>query len=357
MTIAKPNKPLSLRPEAKGKGMPPQIMMLQMINAYRLSQNISVAAQLGIADLLADKPKGVIELAEKTATHPQSLYRLLRTLASFGIFAELEEQQFRLTPRAALLQSDVPGSLRGYAMVIGTKWHWQMWKDILYSVKTGDSAFEHFQGMGFEDYYQQHPEVAETFDAAMKGALSLSDRAILAGYDFSGFHKVIDIATGGQGDGELIASILEQNNTATGVHFDAPSRLERAKAAVENKLVGDRCEFIGGDFLVSVPSGGDAYIVKNLIHDYSDAKAGKILDNLHQAIDKNGKLLVAEMIVPPGNEPSLAKILDVEALIMTPGATERTAEEYSQLLAKSGFEVTRIVPTKSPMSIIEAVPV
>lgn len=357
MTIAKPNKPLSLRPEAKAKGMPPQIMMLQMINAYRLSQNISVAAQLGIADLLADKPKGVIELASKTATHPQSLYRLLRTLASFGIFAELEEQQFRLTPRAALLQSNIPGSLRGYATVIGTKWHWQMWKDILYSVKTGDSAFEHLQGMGFEDYYQQHPEVAETFDAAMKGALSLSDRAILASYDFSSFNQIIDIAAGGQGDGELIASILEQNHTATGIHFDHPSRLERAKAAVENKLVSDRCEFIGGDFLESVPFGGDAYIVKNLIHDYSDAKAGEILDNLHQAIYKNGKLLVAEMIVPPGNEPSLAKILDVEALIMTPGAIERTAEEYSQLLAQSGFEVTRIIPTKSPMSIIEAVPV
>ncbi len=357
MTIAKPNKPLSPPPQAQSKGMPPQIMMLQMINAYRLSQNISVAAQLGIADLLADQPKGVVEMAEKTATHPQSLYRLLRTLASFGIFAELEEQQFRLTPRAALLQSDVPGSLRGYAMVIGTKWHWQMWKDILYSVKTGDSAFEHLQGMGFEDYYQQHPEVAETFDAAMKGALSLSDRAILASYDFSSFDRVIDIATGGQGDGELIASILEQNLIATGVHFDAPSRLERAKAAVENKLVGDRCEFIGGDFMVSVPSGGDAYIVKNLIHDYDDAKAGEILDNLHQAINHNGKLLVAEMIIPPGNEPSLAKILDVEALIMTPGAIERTADEYIQLLANSGFKVTRIVPTKSPMSIIEALPV
>lgn len=365
MTIAKPNKPLSPTPQAQAKGMSPQIMMLQMINAYRLSQNISVAAQLGIADLLADKPKGVVELAEKTATHPQSLYRLLRTLASFDIFAELEDRQFRLTPRAALLQSDVPGSLRGYAMVIGTKWHWQMWKDILYSVKTGNSAFEHLQGMGFEDYYQQHPEVAETFDAAMKGALSLSDRAILASYDFSSFNQVIDIAAGGQGDGELIASILEQNHTTTGVHFDAPSRLEKAKAAVENKLVGDypsgmlcdRCEFIGGDFLVSVPAGGDAYIVKNLIHDYDDAKAGKILDNLHQAINHNGKLLVAEMIVPPGNEPSLAKILDVEALIMTPGAIERTAEEYSQLLANSGFKVTQIVPTKSPMSIIEAVPV
>jgi hypothetical protein len=356
MTISQPKKPLSPPPQAQ-RGMPPQVMILQMMNAYRLSQNISVAAQLGIADLLADKPKSVVELAAKTATHPQSLYRLLRTLASFDIFAELEKQQFCLTPRAALLQSDIPGSLRGYAMVMGADWHWQMWKDILYSVKTGNSAFEHLQEMGFEEYYQQHPEVAQNFDAAMKGALTLSDRSILASYDFSGFHKVIDIAAGGQGDGELIASILKQNQTVTGIHFDHSSRLEKATTAVKNKLISNRCDLIGGDFLVSVPAGGDAYIVKNLLHDYDDAKVGKILDNLHQAINKNGKLLVAEMIVPPGNEASLAKILDVEALLMTPGAIERTAEEYSQLLAKSGFKVTQIIPTKSPMSIIEAIPI
>jgi arginine repressor len=194
----------------------------------------------------------------------------------------------------------------------------------------------------------------------MKGALTLSDRSIIGAYDFSDFNKVVDIAGGGQGDGELIASILKQNLNVTGVHFDTPTRLEGAKAAIENnenKSVGDRCELIGGDFFESVPAGGDAYIVKNLIHDYDDAKAGKILSNLRQAISENGKLLVVEMIVPPGNEPSLAKILDVEAMIMTPGAIERTAEEYRQLLAKSGFEVNQSILTKSPMSIIEALPV
>jgi hypothetical protein len=360
MTIAQPNKPPSAPPQAKRKGMPPQVMILQMMNAYRLTQNISVAAQLGIADLLTDKPKSVAELAKETETDRQSLYRLLRTLASFEIFAEIEDQHFCLTPRASLLKTNVPGSLRGYAMVMGADWHWQMWKDILHSVKTGESAFEAVYGMGFEDYYQQNPEDAKNFDAAMKGALTLSDRSIIGAYDFSDFNKVVDIAGGGQGDGELIASILKQNLNVTGVHFDTPTRLEGAKAAIENnenKSVGDRCELIGGDFLESVPAGGDAYIVKNLIHDYDDIKAGKILSNLRQAISENGKLLVVEMIVPPGNEPSLAKILDVEAMIMTPGAIERTAEEYRQLLAKSGFEVNQSILTKSPMSIIEALPV
>jgi O-methyltransferase domain/Dimerisation domain len=355
MTTTKPNKPLS-PPASQGnnKGMPPQIMLLQMMNAYRLSQTISVAAKLGIADLLKNQPKSVEQLAEETTTDPQALYRLLRALASFDIFRELDGGQFELTPRATLLQSDVPGSLRGYATVMGAEWHWQMWQDILHSVKTGESAFEKIYGMGFEEYYQQNPEVATNFDAAMKGALTLSDRAILDSYDFSDFNLVVDLATGGQGDGELIAAILVQNQSLKGIHFDTESRISQAQAAIEHKSVGDRCTLIAGDFWQSVPSGGDAYIVKNLIHDYDDAQAGEILSNLHQAIASKGKLLVVEMIVPPGNEPSLAKILDVEAMIMTPGAKERTAQEYRQLFAKSGFEVTRIIPTKSPMSIIEA---
>jgi O-methyltransferase domain/Dimerisation domain len=336
----------------------PQVMVLQMMNAYRLSQNISVAAQLGIADCLETGPKGVIELAEKTSTHAQSLYRLLRALASFGIFEEVDNQQFQLTPRAALLQSNSPGSLRGYAAVIGAKWHWQMWKNILHSVKTGESAFEAIYGMDFEDYYQQNPDVAETFDAAMKGALSLTDRAIVSGYDFSKFSQIVDVAAGGQGDGELIASILQQNQALLGIHFDTPVRIERAAAAVDRAGVRDRCTLLGGDFFESIPSG-DAYIVKNLIHDYDDAKSGKILENLYRAMTKTGvsKLLVVEMLVPLGNEPSLAKILDVEALIMTPGAIERTADQYCELLEKSGFKVSNIMPTKSPMSIIEAEPV
>lgn len=352
MTIAKPSKPAA---PSLGKEKPPQIVILQMMNAYRLSQCISVAAQLGIADLLAEEPRSASELARATASDPQALYRLLRTLASFDIFAETETRYFRLTPRAALLRSDIPGSLKGYAEVIGAKWHWQMWQNILYSVETGKPVFAELYGMEFEDYYQQHPEEAQTFDAAMKGALNLSDRAIVASYDFSGFNKIIDIAGGGQGDGELLASLLRQNQTATGIHFDKSTRIEWAYKALEP--LGDRARTISGDYWLSVPEGGDAYIVKNLIHDYDDAQAGKILQNIRQAIASNGKLLVAEMIVPPGNEPSLAKILDVEALIMTPGAIERTAEQYAQLFAKSGFEVTRIVPTKSPMSIIEAIPV
>jgi hypothetical protein len=359
MTIAKPNIPPSSKSKSQPQqGMPPQIMMLQMMNAYRLTQSISVAAQLGIADLLADKPQSVEELAQKTATYPQALYRLLRTLASFDIFAETEEQKFILTPRGTLLQSDIPGSLRGYATVMGEKWHWEMWKDILYSVKTGESSFEAIYGMGFEDYYQQNPEVAKNFDAAMKGALTLSDRAILDSYDFSGFKLIVDIATGGQGDGELIASILKQNPTLQGIHFDTASRLETAKKNIQNNLdICNKVQLIDGDFFESVPVGGDAYIVKNLIHDYDDARASQILNNIRQAIADHGKLLVVEMIVPPDNEPSLAKILDVEALLMTPGAIERTAEEYRQLFAKSGFEVNRTIPTKSPMSIIEAKPI
>ena len=238
--------------------MPPQIMILQMMNAYRLSQSISVAAQLGIANLLKDKPKSIFELAKETSTHPQSLYRLLRTLASFDIFQELDDRTFDLTPRAALLQSDVSGSLQGYASVMGTPWHWRMWQDVLHSVKTGNSAFEEIHGMDFEEYYQRNPDVAKDFDAAMKGALTLSDRAILGGYDFSNFKQVVDIATGGQGDGELIASILRQNQDLKGIHFDTSARISKAEAVAEDKSLGDRCELIAGDFWQSVPNSASA---------------------------------------------------------------------------------------------------
>jgi O-methyltransferase domain/Dimerisation domain len=353
--MIKSNKLPSLQ-LSQPKTAPPQTMILQMMNAYRLSQSISVAAQLGIADFLTGEPAGVTELAEKTQTHPQALYRLLRTLASFDIFREVENQKFVLTPRATLLRSDAPGSLQGYASVVGAKWHWQMWKDILHSVKTGEPAFEAVYGMSFEDYYQRDSEVAKTFDAAMKGALSMCDRAIVSNYDFSNFHQVVDIATGGQGDGELLASILRANQSLQGIQFDTPVRIGRAKLAIDRAGVSDRCELIAGDIFESVPNG-DGYIIKNLIHDYDDVKAGKIFDHLHRVMAEaeNSKLLIVEMIVPPGNEPSLAKILDVEALIMTPGAIERTTEQYRVLLATSGFKVSKIIPTQSPMSIIEAV--
>ena len=357
MTLAKPEKPQTAtegRPQA-AKDVPPQVKILQMMNAYRLSQSISVAAKLGIADLLADEPKSSDELAQATETHPPSLYRLLRALASFGIFAEDENGLFGLTPRSAMLQTNVPGSIRAYASVIGDEWHWQMWGGVVHSVKTGQPVFDKIFGMEFQDYYNQNPEVAKNFDAAMVSALGMTDNAIIGNYDFSSFSKVVDIGTGG-GNTSLIASILKKNPKLQGIFFDLPPRIEAVKPFIEAEELSSRCELVAGDVFKSFPSGGDVYIIKNLIHDYDDERAVKLLKNCHDAIADNGKILAVEMIIPPGNEPSLGKILDVEALIMTTGATERTEEQYRSLFEAAGFKLSNVISTRSPMSLLEAVP-
>ena len=358
MVLSKKDKPqnLTASPSQGAGGMPPQVKMLQLMNAYRLAKSISLAAELGIADLLADGPKSSKELAQATGTHAQSLYRLLRALASFNIFVEDENGLFGLTPRAALLQTNIPGSIRAYAIVQGQEWHWRMWGGILHSVKTGEPVFDKIYGMEFQDYYNQNPEVAKYFDAAMVGVLAMTDTSIMGSYDFSSFGKVVDVGTGGQADGNLIASILKKNPTMQGIYFDTPSRVETAKRVVEAQGLAERCEIAAGDIFESFPSGGDAYIVKNLVHDYDDERAVKLLKNCHSAITENGKLLVVEMIIPPGNEQSLAKIVDVEALIMAAGAVERTEDQYRELLEAAGFKLTNVVSTRSPMSILEAVP-
>lgn len=355
MVLSKQEKPKELMAPPQGAGgMPPQVKMLQMMNAYRLTQSISVAAKLGIADLVADGPKSSEELAQATGTHALSLYRLLRALASFGIFVEDENGLFGLTPRAAMLQTNVPGSIRAYAIVQGDEWHWLMWGGILHSVKTGEPAFDHLYGMEFQDYYEQNPEVAKKFDAAMVGVLGMTDMAITANYDFSSVGKVVEVGTGG-GDGNLLATVLKKNPAMQGIFFDLPSRTEPAKRVLESAGLEQRYEIVAGDVFQSFPRGGDAYVIKNLVHDYDDQRAIKLLKNCHEAIAENGKLLVVEMIVPLGNEPSLAKMVDVEALIMAAGAIERTEEQYRDLLAEAGFKLTKVISTRSPMSIIEAV--
>lgn len=358
MVASKQDKPQNLTgpPPKATQGPPPQVKMLQMMNAYRLSQSISVAGKLGIADILVDGPKTSEELGQVTKTHAQSIYRLLRALASFGIFAEDETGRFGLTPRAEMLRTGVPGSIRAYAIVIGEEWHWRMWGGILHSVKTGEPAFDQLFGMEFQDYYDQNPDVAKNFDGAMVSVLAMTDAAIMTNYDLSPMHKVVDVGTGG-GDGSLIASILKKNPNVEGIFFDLEPRIETARDIIKAEGVEERCELIAGDVFKSFPSGGDAYILKNLIHDYDDERAATLLKNCHDAIAENGKLLVVEMIIPPGNEPSLGKIVDVEALIMSAGAIERTEAQYRELFEKAGFKVTNVVSTRSPMSIIEAVPV
>lgn len=331
--------------------VPPPMAMLQMIYGTWVSQAIYVVAKLGIADLLKDGPKSSQELAETTGVDARSLYRILRALASFDVFKESEDGHFDLTPLSACLQTEVSGSMRYAAIMFGEDFHRQSWSNILQSVKTGKTAFGQVFGMDVFDYFTQNPEAGQIFDRAMTNLSGMLTVNIAAHYDFSSIRKIVDVA-GGQGT--LISHILKANPTMQGVLFDLPQTIERAKPFIEAQGVSDRCELVSGNFFESVPTGGDAYIMKHIIHDWDDEKAIAILKNCHQAMGENGKLLLVEIVIKPGNQTSLAKLSDLEMLVIA-GGCERTEAEYRALFEASGFRLSNIFNTQSPMNIIEGV--
>jgi hypothetical protein len=334
--------------------MPPAVALRHLLYGYRLSQAIYVAAKLGIADVLKDGPKTSDELATAVGAHPDALHRLLRVLASVDIFAQVDQRCFTLTPLGALLQTDVLGSLWSTAVLTG-EWWWQPYGELLYSVTTGKPAHDHVYGMRNFEYFAQHPETGQLFlagIAARRGPLSL---AVANAYDFSGVPLLIDV---GGGAGDLIVAILKANPAMRGVVFDLPYIIDDARALVEAEGVAARCDVVAGDFFASVPTGGHAYILRSVIHDWADAQAVAILKNCHRAMQGQGKLLLVERVMPERAEEAPQVVLaDLEMLVMTPGGRERTAAEFRGLFAAAGFKTTQIVPTQSELSIIEGVPV
>lgn len=336
----------------QSQDMPSQMVMIQLATSYWVSRALYAAAKLGIADLLQDDPKSCDDLASSTGTNAQALYRLMRALASVGIFAENEQGCFTLTPLATYLQSNVPNSIRAFAISFGEE-HYRAWGDIIHSIQTGGSAFENLYGMPVFQYYAQNPEAGKTFDEAMTSVSATDKTEIAAEYDFSSISKLVDV---GGGHGSLLASILKANSTMEGILFDRPSVIEGAKSVIEAEGVSKRCQIVAGNFFESVPSG-DAYILKYVIHLLDDERAIAILKNCHRAMVENGKILLVERLIPPGNEPFWGKFLDIHMLIGISGGRERTKMEYQALFEASGFKLTKIITTKSNVSVIEGVPV
>ena len=333
--------------------LPPQAILMQMIFGYAPARAISIVAELRIADLLADGPKTAEELALTTTSHPRSLYRLLRACASLGIFSEDSDKRFSLSPMAEFLRSDNPESLRAFAEMMAHAEQFQTWAALDFSVQTGTPAFDKVHGMPVFEYYPTHPKSGQIFNDAMTSLSLGSSMAVIQAYDFSGINKLVDI---GGGHGFLLASVLEKYPAMTGVLYDTAPIVEEAKELLEKHGVANRCETVGGNFFESAPSGGDAYMMKHIIHDWNDAECVRILKNCRKGITEEGKLLVIEMVVPTGNEPSLSKLLDLQMLAALPGC-ERTEAEYSTLFSEAGFKLTKIVPTMSPYSVIEGVAV
>jgi O-methyltransferase domain/Dimerisation domain len=333
----------------------PAVALRQLSTGFWLTKAIAVAAELGIADHLQAGPKTVAELAQAVGAHPGSLYRLLRGIASVGVFAEEGQGRFTLTPLAALLLTDTPQSWRAAAIMNGAPWVWQPWGDLLHSVKTGNPAFDHVFGMEFDAYLTQHRDAADTFQAFMDVATGEEALAVAPVYDFSGLSLVVDV---GGGRGALLGTILQANPYLRGVLFEAPHVIATARAALEAQGVADRCELVAGDFFEALPTGGDAYLLKWILVSWDDERAITILQNCRRAMSAHGRLLVVERIIPPGNEPFYGKLADLNLLVLYRGR-HRTEAEYRALFARAGFELSRIIPTHSPteFSVIEGVPV
>lgn len=322
----------------------------RMITGYWTSQAIYAAAKFGIADLLNDGPRSVEDLAAASSTDPGALYRLLRALASIDIFEETAPRTFSLTPLAEALKSDAEGSARALALMSGGE-QFRAWADIAWSIQTGNTAFEKVFGQPLFEYLGKNPEQARIFDGAMTGIHGRETADVLEAYDFSGVRLLADI---GGGNGLSLSAMLQHHPQMRGVLFDLPHVVEAARPHVEQAGVADRCDLVGGSFFEEVPPGADVYFLRHIIHDWDDEKSQIILRNCHAAMPADARLLVVESVIPPGNEPFAGKFLDL-VMLLIPGGKERTREEYEALFDQAGFELQRVIPTRSELSVIEAV--
>ena len=330
---------------------PPDAALMQMLFAPLAAQAIHVAAKLGIADQLVNGPRSVNDLAQQTGSDASSLYRVLRALASFGVFAEKPNKTFELTPSADLLRSDVKGSLRDVATFMGADWHWEVWGQMLYSVRTGKPAWAQVHGKDVFPYFSENKQAARLFDDAMSSNSNLATEALLKAYDFRQYGILVEVAGG---HGRLLAEVVAATPGLKGILFDQPHVIEGAGDRLKDSGVASRIELQSGDFFVSVPRGGDAYMMKHIIHDWDDERALSILSNVKRAMNPGAKLLLVELVINGDNTPDFGKFMDLEMLV-SPGGKERTAQEYDELLARAGFRLARIISTESPYSVIEGV--
>ncbi len=326
--------------------------LTELLLGYQRTQLLYVAAKLGLADLLAAGPQPLEALATATNTHAPSLYRLLRALAGHGLFAEREDDRFELTPLAALLQSDTPGSLRATVLAHGEDFY-RVWGELLYSVQTGRPAFERVYGLSNWEYREQHPEVNARFNAVMAEYTRQTAAGVVANYSFPEKGVVVDV---GGGNGTLLGTVLRQYPGLRGVLFDQPHVVAEAPAVLAAAGVADRCELVGGDFFVAVPPEGDIYILSWILHDWDDSRSTDILVQCRRAMSAQAKLLVVERVIPPGNEPSPGKLIDIHMLLINAGGRERTEDEWRALLEAGGFRLQSSTPIGRGFSVLEALP-
>ncbi|HLU54840.1 MAG TPA: methyltransferase [Pseudonocardia sp.] len=325
--------------------------MMQLTWGAAVAQAVGVAAELGVADALAGGPRHVDDIAAAVGADADSLHRLLRVLADLGVVGELGGARFAPTPLGDLLRRDEPGSLRDWAIMIGSPFHRAAWTGLVDSVRTGESAFVRVHGATPWDHRRAHPEDGRILDAAMTSASTGTLAAIAEVYDFGWVDTVVDV---GGGQGGLLAAILAANPGLRGVLFDQPDVV--AGQVVEAAGLGGRCEYVGGSFFDEVPAGGDLYLLANIVHDWDDDRAVRILRNCAAAMKPGGRVLLGEAVLPETGAAPEAKLVDLEMLVMNVrGARQRTAAEFRELFARSGLAMSGIVGRAGPFDLVEAV--
>lgn len=329
----------------------PLPVLRELVNGYRVSQAIRVAAVLGIADLLAGGARTSEDLAANTAAHPDALYRLLRALAAVGVFHEEEGHRFSLTAIGNCMRRDVPESLYGWIMFDAAPTHWRNWGDLEYGVRTGENAFRHLFGTDSWTYRQDHPELSEDFDLAMSTLANLAIASLLPIFDFGRFTTIVDV---GGGNGVLLAAILAKYPFVGGVLFDQPHVVARSEPVLAQAGVADRCYVVGGDFFKEIPSNGDAYVLKSIIHDWEDKEAIAILRNCRQAKPEGAALLAIERDLGSPNALPESKFSDLN-MLLGPGGRERTVEEYAGLFDATGFQYVGFTAGSTEFGIFEGV--
>ena len=329
--------------------LPPPMQLFLMSEGVVVSTALSLAAELGIADLLANGPRSSEELAKITSTHARSLHRVLRLLSSLGVFTEVEPGRFALTSLGECLRTGVPGSMRSWLRMVGLKVWFHTYGDALHSLRTGEPAFARTVGAELFDYLAAHPEEGEIFNSAMSDFGQGVAAAVLQGYDFSDVDTIVDV---GGGNGSFISAILRANPGMKGILFDLPHVAESARKTIADAGLAKRYDIAGGDFFKAIPAGGDVYVLRWIIHDWDHDRALIILRNCRQAMKSTARLLLVETVIPEGDVPHPGKLVDF-VMLTALGGQERTAEEYERLLDEAGFVLRRIVPTASPMSVVE----
>jgi len=324
--------------------------LMQLSTGYIASTCLYLAVKLRIPDRLASSARTSADLASELSVNEDALYRVLRTLTSLGVFEEQAPRTFRNNLASSMVRSETAGSMYEMALWMSDPFHFRVYADAMDSVQTGKPAVEKTVGMPVFEYFSKHPEESEVFNNAMTMFSGMVIPAVLEVYDFSGIGTLVDVAGG---HGRVLTSVLEKYSAIHGVLFDLEHVLVGARLLIESRGLADRCRTVAGDFFKAVPQGGDAYIMKHIIHDWDDERATTILKNIRAAMNRGGRLILVESVVTAGSQPDFAKLIDLEMLLL-PGGRERTEQEFRDLLTDAGFTLTRIVPTKSPLSVIEA---